>query len=66
MKVNHKSRRLYEVNELKYCQTNGTQTLTTCSVMENTEQQTPLEVISDCDATIFNYAFAVYSRTLTL
>lgn len=64
--VNGGTRGLQEINELKYCQTNGAQTLTTYSIMDNTEQQPPLEVISDCDATTFNYASVVYSGTLAL
>lgn len=46
--VNSGARGPHEVYELKYCQTNGAQTLRTRSIMDNTEQQPPLEVISGC------------------
>lgn len=38
------------VSELDYCQANGTQTLRARSIMDDTEQPPPLEVISGCDA----------------
>lgn len=65
IQVNGGTRGLQEINELKYCQTNCVQTLTMYSIMDNTNSSL-LEVISDCNATTFNYASAVYSRTLTL
>ena len=37
MQVNGGARGLQEINELKYYQINGMQTLTTYSIMDNTE-----------------------------
>lgn len=37
MQVNGGARGHQEINELKYCQISGVQTLTTYSIMDNTE-----------------------------